>query len=127
MTSTVSVQLLLAGIERPAGKLTVELPATATGAPTPLQVVLTFGVAAITIPLGKVSTREAVKMAATLSGLLKVTVSVEAPPALMIAGLNALPSKGAVGVSGMTVSVATAGAALLPLPVTKAPASNVLI
>ena len=37
VTFTVSVQLPVAGIVRPAGKVTVEAPATATGAPTPPQ------------------------------------------------------------------------------------------
>src|ERR1019366_7379416 len=102
VTSTVSVQLPLAGIERPAGKVTVEFPATATGTPAPVQVEAAFGVAAITTPLGKVSTSEAVRVATSSSGLLKVTVSVEIPPALMVAGLKALPSVGAVGPGGGT-------------------------
>jgi hypothetical protein len=85
VTLAVSVQLPLAGIERPAGKVTVEPPATATGTPPPPQVVLTFGVAAITTPLGKVSTSGAVRVAPATLGLLKVTVSVETPPVLMVA------------------------------------------
>src|SRR5687768_6236406 len=68
VTSTLTVQLPVAGIVRPAGKVTVEAPATATGAPTPPQVVLTLGVAAITTPLGKVSTRSAVRVEAAASG-----------------------------------------------------------
>src|SRR6185436_11043553 len=92
VTSTVSVQLPLAGIERPAGNVTVEPPATATGAPTPPHVVLTFGVAAITTPLGKASMSGAVRMATTTLELLRVMVSVATPPALIVAGLRALPS-----------------------------------
>jgi hypothetical protein len=62
------VQLPTAGIVLPAGKVTVEAPATATGAPTP-QVVLTLGVAAITTPLGKVSTSGAVKVEVRILGI----------------------------------------------------------
>jgi hypothetical protein len=84
-----TVQLPRAGIVRPAGKVTVEAPATATGAPMPPQVVLTLGVAAITTPLGKVSTSGAVRVETVSSGLLRVMVSVETPPARMLAGLKA--------------------------------------
>ena len=87
----------MAGIERPAGKVTVAPPATATGAPAPVQVVAAFGVAAITTPPGKVSISGAVRVASARLGLLKVMVSVEIPPVLMLAGLKALPSKGAAG------------------------------
>ena len=76
VTFTVSVQLPLAGIVRPAGKVTVVPPGAAAGAPTPPQVVLTFGVAAISSPLGKVSVSGAVRMAGAGLGLLKVMVSV---------------------------------------------------
>ena len=97
VTSTVTVQLPEAGIVPPAGKVTVEAPATATGAPTPPQVVPTLGVAAITIPLGKVSTSGAVRVATATSGLFRVMVSVETPPAArMVGGLKALPSVGVV-------------------------------
>ncbi|MFA7242731.1 MAG: hypothetical protein WC091_21705 [Sulfuricellaceae bacterium] len=110
----------------PDGKVTVKPPATATGTPAPVQVVPTFGVAAITTPLGKLSVSAAVRVATAASGLLKVTVSVEVPPTLMETGLKALPSVG--GITGeMTVSVAMAGAALLPLVVTKAPMGSVLM
>ena len=74
VTLTVSVRLPVAGIERPAGKVTVEPPATATGAPTPPQEVPTFGVAAITSPLGKVSTSGVVRVATARLGLLTVMV-----------------------------------------------------
>src|SRR5471030_845202 len=113
-------------MERPAGKVTVELPATATGTPAPPHVLPTFGVGAITTPLGKVSTSGAVRVEIVTSRLLKVMVSVETPPALMVAGLKALPSAG--GTTGVrTVSVAMAGAALFLLVVTRAPAGNVLM
>src|SRR5450432_2682150 len=113
-------------MERPAGKVTVELPATPTGAPAPPHVLPTFGVGAITTPLGKVSMSGAVRVATAALTLLNVTVSVETPPALTVAGLKALPIAG--GTMGVrTVSVAMAGAALLPLPVIRAPASSVLM
>src|SRR5450432_4530559 len=98
-------------MERPAGKVTVELPATATGTPAPPHVLPTFGVGAITTPLGKVSMSGAVRVATVTSGLLKVTVSVETPPALTVAGLKALPSVGGT-TSEMTVRVAMAGPVL---------------
>src|SRR5450432_76957 len=126
VTSTVSVQLLLAAIERPAGKVTVELPATATGTPAPPHVLPTFGVGAITTPLCKVSMSGAVRVATAALALLKVTVSVETPPALTVAGLKALPSVG--GTTGVrTVSVAMAGPVLFPLVVASAPAGSVLM
>src|SRR5471030_53686 len=84
-------------MERPAGKVTVELPATATGTPAPPHVLPTFGVAAITTPPGKVSMSGAVRVATAALALLKVTVSVETPPALTVAGLKALPSAGSDG------------------------------
>jgi hypothetical protein len=67
----------------------------------------------------------AVRVAIVLFGLLKVMVRVELPPARMVAGLKDLPSVGATP-TGRTVKVATAGAALLPLLVCKAPASSAL-
>src|SRR5487761_2640727 len=101
VTSTVSVQLLLAGIERPDGKVTVVPPALAATAPEPLQGVAALGVAATTTPLGRVSMSGVVRVVTSSSGLLKVTVSVETPPALMVAGLKALPSVGGmVGLGG---------------------------
>ena len=55
-------------------------------------------------------------------------VRVETPPALMVAGLKALPNVGDVGgVGGVTVKVATAGAALGPLLVVKAPTPSELV
>ena len=126
VTFTVKVQLLFAGTDRPTGKVTVEPPAIATGAPLPGQVVATPDVTAITMPLGRVSTSAAVNVATVALGLLKVMVSVETPPALMLAGPKVLPSMGAAGPSGTTIKVALAGAALLPLLVIRAPALSVL-
>jgi hypothetical protein len=75
VTLTVSVQVSPPGIERPAGKGTVEAPATAIGAPTPPQVVPAIGAAAITSPLGNVSMSGSVRVASAASGLLKVMMS----------------------------------------------------
>jgi copper(I)-binding protein len=60
-------------------------------------------------------------VAAVLSVLLKVRVSVEVPPAVMVAGLKDLLSEGAT--VGVTVSVATAAEAQLPLLVWRPPAA----
>lgn len=78
-------------------------------------------------PVGRVSIRGAVRLAASLSELLRVRVSVEVPPAAMVAGLKALPSVGGALVEGTTVKVATAGAALLPVSVSRAPDASELM
>jgi hypothetical protein len=75
-------------------------------------------------PLGNVSVSDAVRVAIALLGLFKVMVRVEVPPARIVAGLKDLLSVG--GITGRTVKVATAGAALLPLLVCKAPAASAL-
>jgi hypothetical protein len=54
-------------------------------------------------------------------------VNVELPPALIVAGLKALPTVGNTSAGVLTVKVAIAGPALLPLPVTNAPAASVLM
>ena len=70
----------------------------------------------------------AVSVATVMFGLLKVMVSVETPPALIVAGLKDLFNVGGPIVLGMTtVKVAMAGAALLPLLVCSAPAASVLM
>jgi hypothetical protein len=118
----------LAGIELPV-KLTLELSALARRFPP--QVVLALGVAGIETPLGSVSRSGKIRLAGVLLALLKVMVSVETPPALMVAGLKALPRVGATAPGGvtrlLTVKVATAGAALLPRLVCKAPADSELM
>jgi hypothetical protein len=80
-------------------------------------VVPRFGVGAITTPLGKVSTSGAVRVATVASALLKVMVSVETPPASMVAGLKALPSVGAVETRLHTV---TAFASIVTSPFARA-------
>ena len=120
VTFTVSLQEPLAGIERPAGKVTVFTPVVTT--PLPPQVVLTVGVDAITTPLGNVSVSGAVRLAAVLLEFFKIMVRVDTPPALIVFELKALLSVGAIA----TVKVALAGRVLLPLLVCNAPAGSVL-
>jgi hypothetical protein len=91
----------------------------------PAQVVL--AVPETTTPLGNVSVNGALRVAAVVFALLKVIVRVEVPPAAMVAGLKALPSVGVTIDELLTVRVATAGAALVPLLVTKAPAASELM
>lgn len=123
VTGTVTVQVLLAGIEFPAAKITVEPP---VGAVTvPLQVVLALP--ETTIPAGNVSVSGAVKLATVMAGLLNVMVRVDMSPALIAVGLKALPSVGVMIPGALTVKVAMAKAVLLPFPVCKAPAANELM
>ena len=98
------------------------------GPPLPEQVVEALGIAAMTKPLGKVSTNGLDKLAFERLALVNVTVSLEMPLTIMVDGSKALLRVGGVeDIRGITVKVATAGAVLLPLLVTKAPASNVLV
>jgi len=78
-------------------------------------------------PLGSVSIRGADRPEADPVELLRVRVTVEVPPAVMDVGLNSLPSVGGATTMGTTVKVATAGAALLPVVVSSAPAASELI
>jgi len=94
LTSTVTVQELLLRIEPPVN-VTAVPPALA--AVVPPQVVPALGVEAITTPVGNVSISGAVKLSAVALALLKVMVRVETPPALIAAGLKALPRVGATG------------------------------
>jgi hypothetical protein len=62
--------------------------------------------------------------------LLSVSTRVETPSTAMVDGLNDFPSVGATMTeagTGVTVSVATAGDALLPLLVCNAPEGSELI
>lgn len=119
VTPTVTVQELLAGIEPPV-RVTVEVPTLAV----PPQVVLALP--EIKTPMGNVSMSGALMVAGVEFVLLNVMVRVEAPPAVMVTGLNALPSVGGMAAES-TVKVAMAGPALLPLPVCKAPAASELM
>jgi hypothetical protein len=109
----------VAGIVEFVDKLTVVPLAVTTPLP---QVVLAFGVGAITTPPVKVSVSAAVRVAALPFALPSVMVSVETPGALMVAGLKALLSVTVV----LTANVAVAAALLLPLLVCKALAGSVL-
>ena len=93
----------------------------------PAHVVLGVGVAAISSPLGSVSTSGADRTAGVLLPLLKVMVSVEISAAPIVDGLKALPSVGKTAAGVVTLNVAIAGPALLPLLVCSAPAANELM
>jgi hypothetical protein len=80
-----------------------------------------------TRPLGNVSVSGAFKLAAVEFGLVKVIARVEALPASTVAGLKALPSVGVTTTELLTAKVATAGAVLFPLLVTRSPAASVLM
>jgi hypothetical protein len=88
-----------------------------------MQVELTLP--ATSTPLGNVSVSGPLRVASVVFALFKVIVRIEVPPAAMVAGLKALPSVTEEGAE--TVNVATAGAALLPLLVTKAPTASELM
>jgi hypothetical protein len=123
LTPTVTVQEPPAGIV-PTVNVTVEVVVVID---PPTQVVLGVGVAVTTTPVGIVSTSAAVNTAAVGPALLNVMIKVELPPALIVAGMKALPIVGMTDAGAVTVKVATAGPALLPLPVTKAPAARELM
>jgi hypothetical protein len=97
VTCTLTVQEPFAGIAPPV-RVTAELPASAITDPP--QVLEAFGVEAIRTPVGRLSTRAAFKLAIASLELFNVRVSVEVPPALIVAGLNALPIVGGIGVTG---------------------------
>jgi len=75
-------------------------------------------------PDGSVSTNAAERVAATALLLLSVIVSTLVPPETIVAGAKAFATDGAFAV---TVKLAVAAAALLPLLVCKAPAAMVLV
>ena len=77
---------------------------------------LVLGAPATTVPVGKVSVKGALRLAAVEKVLLKVMVRVDAPPALMVGGLNAFPTvtAGGADVTGVAVKVAKAGDTLFP-------------
>ena len=80
----------------PPVKVTVLPPAGAVTAP-PLQVVLAFGVAAISKPLGKLSVSEVMVSAVSTLELDSVMVRVDVPPALIVVGLKLLLTVGVTG------------------------------
>jgi hypothetical protein len=81
----------LAGIEPPVRVTVVAL----TLAVPPLQVVL--AAPEVATPAGNVSVSGAVRLAAVAFELLKVIVSVEPLPAMIVDGLKALPTTGGIG------------------------------
>src|SRR6185312_15167171 len=91
VTCTLTVQESLAGIAPPVS-VTDELPASAITVPP--QVLLAFGVGATSTPVGRLSTKGAFKLATVSLALFNVRVRVEVPPALIVAGVNALPTVG---------------------------------
>ncbi len=112
----------LAGIEPPV-KVTVEPPASAETVPP--QVVLPL-YPEISMPVGNLSSRVEVKLAAVLLGLVKVMVTTDFALALMEVGANFLVRLTPVPPPlPVTVRVATAAAALVPKVVCNAPAGKV--
>ena len=102
LTLTVTEQLPFAGMLRPPGNVTVLPFAVAITVEPPPQVVLALGIGAIRTPVGSVSTSAMVVVATVAFALVSTMVRVETPPALMLVGLNDLPS--AVVVAASTVS-----------------------
>ena len=90
-TVTVHVPGVPTGIVEFVDKLTVFPPAVALTTPPP-QVVVAFGVGAITTPAGNVSVSGALRVARLPAALVKVMVRVETPPGLMVDGLKTLES-----------------------------------
>jgi hypothetical protein len=86
----VTVQEPSAGIVPPV-KESVEVVSVTTPA---VQMVVGAGVAEITTPLGIVSTSGAVTTAAMALAFDNVITRVEVPPALIVAGVKALPNVG---------------------------------
>lgn len=123
VTPTVIVQELSAGIV-PTVRVTAE--DVVVTAP-PVQLVVAAGAATIVTPAGIVSTSGAVSTAAVGPALLNVMMRVDPPPALMVAGLKALPTVGTTDAGAVTVRVATAGPALIPLLVCSTPAASELM
>jgi len=134
VTSTLTVQEPFAGIDAPLLRVTDELPGSAVT--TPPHVLTSFGVDATTTPVGRLSTSAEVRPAAVSLALFKVRVSLEFPPALMVAGLKALPTVGGtVGAGGgahaendtWLVSMVTAPLRARTLPATVVSVSRLML
>lgn len=117
VTVSVTVQNPLAGIESPTGRDTLEVVVLTV----PTHVVLALP--DVVMPLGSVSVNGAVRVETVLLGLVKVIVSVEVPPRLIVDGVKDLLNVGGV----MTVKVAEVAEVLLPSSVTNAPIGSVLM
>lgn len=134
VTSTLTVQEPAAGIDAALLSVTDEAPGSAVTAPP--HVLATLGVGATTTPVGRLSTSAAVKPAALALALFKVMVSLEFPPAVIVAGLNDLPTVGGmVGPGGgvqeandtWLVSMVTAPLRARTLPVTFVPVCRAML
>ena len=88
-------------------------------------VVASVGGLATVKPAGKVSVSVLLRVVATVFGLFNLMCSVATPPGDIATGVNTLLKLGAE--LAETVKVAVAGDALLPCPVTSAPAGTVLV
>jgi hypothetical protein len=136
VTFAITLQLPEAGIALPACDNVIELP-PAAAVTVPPQVVLAFGLAAMTTPAGNESTSGALNVAAVPFALVKVIVRVEIPPGPLVLGLKAfvttgrttggLPNAAHVGTSMVFESVVTVepNANALPCKCTKCP--NVIL
>ena len=118
VTLTDTVHIPLPPMMAPAGSVIVLAPDWAFTKPPPPQVVPALGTDAITTPEGKVSISAEVVVAGAGFAFVSVMVSVDVAPELIVPGLNVLLNAGTA--SPTTVSVATAGARLLPLEVCNA-------
>src|SRR6476660_5044007 len=92
VTSTASVHVVATAALAPTvvpATVMVLAPATAVIVP-PVQVLTTFGTAAICSLVGSVSTKLTTCAGLLAAGLVMVNVSVVVPPAAIVVGLNAL-------------------------------------
>jgi len=108
VTSTVTVQLPLAGIVPPA-KVNVVLPAAGAKVGVPQLLVVTFGVAATSKPAGKASVNATPVNAVPVFGFVIVKVSVEVPPTAIGSGAKFFAIDGALKTVNVSVPV-------LPVP-----------
>ena len=134
VTFAITVQLPEAGIALPACDNVIELP-PAVAVTVPPQVVLAFGLAAMTTPAGNESTSEALSVAAVALALVKVIVRVEIPPGPLLLGLKAFVTVGGtalenaaqVGTSIVFESVVTVEPNANALPCKCAKCPNVIL
>lgn len=104
VTTTVTVQPPPAGMSAPADRLIDPAPATADATPLGHEVCAN-GVAAFTIPVGKMSTNGAVSVAdVNACVLVREMVSSEVPPTTTLLGAKSLATNGGVAA---TASVST--------------------
>ena len=95
VTSTVTVHEACAAFIVAPATVIVPVPAVAVTTPVPLgQLEVTLGVPAITTLAGSVSVKLIPDCAGLPAPFVRVKVSVETPPWLIVAGAKALPSDG---------------------------------